>query len=180
MGRELDDKTPDPDVVEDWRKRAADYLDELKGAIEWNQKHAEWNRIAYRVLSVIAMVSAILAPMLVVSNRSAKGDGALAASLGPNTLSWLSITITFLLALTEGLRCIFRFDQRWAASNVIWQELMRIQRLYLDGCIGFVPGCPEWVKNYRESRNLVDQLLKTDTERFFQPILTDAERRAPH
>jgi hypothetical protein len=89
----------------------------------------------------------------------------------------LSLIVTLTLALAEGMRRLFHFEQQWATSNRVERAYAR--STYLDRRVLHSVGSKQWVKEYFESRRIVAVLINSDSEEFFEAILSQTKAPAP-
>ena len=186
-------------AAEQWVLREKQILQAFDEAEKWACRHARWNRIAHRVTSIIVLICAVLAPVLVVSSgqgsnrqesrfndqafkdqtpkdqtpKDQTGIGKTLAvfDVDPLYLSQLAVALTLILGLTEGVRRLFHFEQRWAAGYRLRQGLHDAREGYLDSQIGKDVGSDGWITNYKELRNKSVELENADTGRFFESVL---------
>jgi fumarate reductase subunit D len=112
----------------DWNARENEHIKMIDKELKWYRRHATWNRIAHRVASIVVLVCSVLAPITVVS-----GDETFISIFRYHIDKvHLSLLVTLTLALAEGMRRLFHFEQQWATSNRVERALLDARSTYLD------------------------------------------------
>ena len=108
-------------VVSEWLRRETKLLEEIASALEYYSRHTKRYQFWQRATSVSVMVLSTLAPLVVAGSGVAEGT----FGLSRDNLSVAGVIITLILALIEGVRRIFRFEQRWATCYQVKSTIKR-------------------------------------------------------
>jgi hypothetical protein len=143
--------SPQDETNATWQDRHAALLVRLRDQQNWHDKAAlrafRWER----GLASVVMACSILAPLAIASGET---GGLSIFGLAPDILKKMSLGLTILLALAEGLRRIFRFDQRYALSAQSRERLRFAREVYVDNQIGLEVGSDDWKKNLERARQI--------------------------
>ncbi|TCQ16400.1 DUF4231 domain-containing protein [Rhizobium sp. PP-CC-3G-465] len=166
----------DKNLLDTWKARETKLLGYVNGAMEYYAETTRWCRYAQRGLSITVMVCAALAPVAVVSSS---GNGLGALGLHEPEIKILALIITILLAIADGLRRIFRYDQRWATCYIARETLKRARENYRITVIGLEVGSDDWKKNYEDLRATYESVIDRETQEFFDTVRTDYTTTLP-
>ncbi|MBP1845999.1 hypothetical protein J2046_004273 [Rhizobium petrolearium] len=143
-----------------WVQLADDHAAKVSATIKYYLKEIEDCATRDRQLSVAVMILGILTPVLVAQVAVWDGDVGLVLKVG-------SIVTATALAVTEGLRKIYAYDKRWAASYTALLALRRARADYKIRRLGLPPGSEEWKKSFITYQNLYHDTIAKETQDFF-------------
>lgn len=152
----------------DWKKREEQLLKEVDHSIAWYRRFAARNRLSYRSFGLVVLICSVLAPIL---TASAESNPTLPFGV---TVNQLALVITTTLALAEGMRRFFRFDQRWASAYLAAFTLKRLKEKYWDDQLSKRVGDSPWIETFSRFRIEADKVTENDTRDFFQHLLSEA------
>jgi hypothetical protein len=147
-----------------WAQREEKITSQLDNTIAWYSSRMRRNLYAQRIVSVIVMLCGVFAPVLVA------GSNLKILGLENETIQICAFFLTIVLAILEGLKRIFRFEQRWSAYFWARNDLKKMRDMYRIEKIGKEVGSDAWVANFRklveeyyaitdkESRDLLDSI----------------------
>ena len=161
-------------VVSEWLRRETKLLEEIASALEYYSRHTKRYQFWQRATSVSVMVLSTLAPLVVAGSGVAEGT----FGLSRDNLSVAGVIITLILALIEGVRRIFRFEQRWATCYQVKSTIKREREGYRYQRIGLAVGSEEWKLNLAALRKAFDIATGQETQAFFAAV-QDAKSAAP-
>jgi hypothetical protein len=166
------------DELETCRRREERFLTKLNNNIAWYKLNAEKNRVWHHALSVIVIFLGVLAPLTVVGASGAIG----AASAGTQnltllgvstqTLAIISLFITLVLGIVEGLRRHFKFEQRWHSFYTSWLTLIHLREAYRDAQARVALCSKEWWDNYERARKAMESWVENETKAYFDAALS--------
>lgn len=154
------------DVTKEWLWRESKLLDEIAGAVEYYAKHTRRNQLWQRITSVSVMALSTLAPLVVAGSGIEGGI----FGLSKVQLNVAGVSITFVLALIEGIRRIFRFEQRWATCYMVKATIKREREKYRYARIGLTVGTDEWKAQLAALRKSFDDATGRETQEFFAAV----------
>jgi len=160
-------------AVSEWLRRETKLMEEIASAIEYYSKHAKRNQFWQRATSVSVMILSTLAPLVVAGSGIADGT-----FWSRDELNVAAVTITMILALIEGVRRIFRFEQRWATCYQVKSTVKRERESYRYQRIGLAVGSEEWKTNLATLRKAFDTATGQETQAFFAAV-QEAKVMAP-
>jgi len=167
--------TPQKSTEQDWLDREKQLLADIDSHVEWYQANSTAARRWHRSLGVIVLICAVLAPVTVVSSTgSAPGS-----PINPYILSAISVVLTLIIALAEGLRRNFRFEERWTACSTSRDQLKWLKEGYLDQQVGKPVGSDPWVENVLKTRREAQAVVMNETKQFFDVIRQDGSKSGP-
>ncbi|KGD94434.1 SLATT domain-containing protein [Rhizobium sp. YS-1r] len=143
-----------------WEQIADDHAAKVSATIKYYLKEIEGCAKCDRRLSVVVMLLGILTPVLVAQVAVWDGIVGLVLKVG-------SIVTATALAVTEGLRKIYAYDKRWAASYTALLALRRARADYKIKRLGLPPGSEDWKKNFITYQNLYHDTIAKETQDFF-------------
>jgi hypothetical protein len=158
---------------EQWLEREKAVLDNINSRIEFYSTWCEVNRLGQRVASIIVLICAVIAPVAVISTK-ASGLGILGFTEEAIKATALIVTVT--LALTEGVRRVFRFDHRWAVCAMCRERLLQLHGDYKDAQIGREIGSPEWVSTVTGARKTLEKIVLEHIQDFAEVLKGDGEK----
>jgi fumarate reductase subunit D len=161
----------------DWNARENEHLKTIDKELKWYRGHAKWNRIAHRIASIVVLFCSIVAPITVAGDDKTS-ILIFGYHIDKAQLSSIALIVTLILALTEGLRRLFHFEQQWATSNRVERALQDARSDFLDQRVLYSVGTEKWIEEYSKSRKSVAALINSDSEEFFEAILSEG-RAAP-
>jgi hypothetical protein len=156
-----------------WHRRHEKLIDELNGHIVWYKTHAETNRAFHIALSVIVLFLAVIAPLTIVSASGAigtttSGGNTLAAfGLSSSSMAQISLVLTIVLGVTEGLRRFFRFEHKWHSFYTSWLTLRHLREAYKDAQARVTGGTEQWWNNYASARTAMQSRVENETQGYF-------------
>ena len=139
-----------------WAARARALLEEMNGRLAFYAYWAEVNRKGQRITSLLIVVCSVLAPVTVISTPEV-GLGIF--GLGVAATKALSLIFTITVALSEGVRRVFRFEHRWAVCANCRETIKRQRDKFIDQQIGKQVGSEEWIANLTTTRNAFDDVV---------------------
>lgn len=160
-----------------WLEREGSALQRLHGQLKWFHRWTNINHYAARSLSVIVLVCAVFAPLTVASSA---GGGIGVFGVGDPHIRQLAMALTIVLALAEGIRRIFRFEQRYATCVQARENLRAARDAYLDKQIDNKVGDSEWIKNLQNLRSVCEQTTIGSIQEFISVITAATQEGAKH
>jgi hypothetical protein len=166
-----------PSVVQSQFKEREDKLLSLvEGSVEYYVKYGRTAQRYQRCTAVLVMVLSTLAPLLVAGSSSTwvKDLG-----LPDKSIAVAAFVVTLLLSLIEGVRRIFRFEQRWISCYTAKETLKREREKYRFARIGLEIGSDAWKSNFAELRKAYDDVIGGETKEFFAAVqapIADAKK----
>jgi fumarate reductase subunit D len=158
---------------EQWLEREKAVLDNIIGRIEFYSLWCEVNRWGQRIASIIVLICAVVAPVAVISTK-ASGLGTLGFT--EEAIKATALIVTVALALTEGMRRVFRFDHRWAVCAMCRARLLQLHGDYKDTQIGREVGSPEWISTVTEARKTLEKIVMEHIQDFAEVLKGDGEK----
>lgn len=153
---------------EAWNGREVQALARIDEAVKYFTKMERRNRYGARILAFTVLICAVLAPVTVAS--SGKNAPITLLGITEDNVSRLALVVTMLLALSEGLRRTFRFEQRYGTCLVSLEELEYLRETYVDSQLDKPVGSADWLKNLTDLREKTRGYLRKDSEEFAQTI----------
>jgi fumarate reductase subunit D len=141
----------------DWNARENEHLKTIDKELKWYRGHAKWNRIAHRIASIVVLFCSIVAPITVAGDDKTS-ILIFGYHIDKAQLSSIALIVTLILALTEGLRRLFHFEQQWATSNRVERALQDARSDFLDQ-VYFIRLAPKNGLKNIPSQERVSQLL---------------------
>lgn len=159
-----------PSEAEDqWMQRERKLTENVNRAIAYYRASARSARVWHRIFSTTSMVLTVLSPVFVVSNgASESGEGIFGIDAGE--LSTVAVSLTVSLAIVEGIRRIYKFDQRWSTCYMTGRTLKKAREDYRFGRIGLETGSDEWQKNLLRFRSVYEDATDTESREFFEVV----------
>lgn len=155
------------------------WLEREKRLIERANKHiARYKRIAVRsrqserATSIVTLVCSLLAPVAVVASVASAGNTPGLFGVSPVLAAEIALVLTLVLAFSEGLRRLFRFEQRWSAAVVAGFTIEKIREIYLDKQAEHILGSDAWIKSLAAFRDEMDAVAHSEAQEFFQTVLS--------
>lgn len=147
-----------------FKDREVKLLDEIQKSVDYYVRYGRSAQRWQRSTAVAVMILSTFAPLLVASSTTTVGGN---LGLPAGTVSIAAFVVTLLLALLEGVRRIFRFEQRWMACYMAKQVLKREREKYRFARIGLDVGSDAWKANFAELRKAYDEVTGSETKDFF-------------
>jgi hypothetical protein len=157
------------DHISNWKERESTLLRDVKERLRYYESARKTARILQRITSSVVMIGSIVAPTSIATSAGNTMD---LGSLGTQATSTalISLTITLIVAITEGFRRIFRFEQRWASAWLSGQKLHMAREKYYDSIVGLEFGGDAWKIELMNLRKAVNETMTLDGEEFFQGV----------
>lgn len=154
-------------IQSQFKEREAKLLDQISGSIEYYVKYGKTAQLWQRYTATLVMVLSTFAPLLVAGSAST-----LSRDLGlpDGSVAVAAFAVTLLLSLVEGIRRIFRFEQRWIACYTAKETLKRERERYRFARIGLEIGSDAWKSNFAELRKAYDDVTGSETKEFFAAV----------
>lgn len=149
-----------------WKAREQKLFDEIDGAVSWYTERVRFNWYTHRTLSTVIMLAGVIAPLLVININ---GQDVYTST---NDMSWqsiLALSVTILLAFLEGLKRIFRFEQRWVSCFWARTEVKRARERYRIAQIDNMIGSDSWKANLLALRSSFEGILDKESKDLFNP-----------
>ncbi|CUX19452.1 DUF4231 domain-containing protein [Agrobacterium deltaense] len=162
----ISDNTDDDnfEITDKYRFREKKLLDEIQRSVEYYVRYGQIAQKWQRITAMLVMVLSTFAPLLVVGSTTSL------PVLSEEVVSFAAFLVTLLLALLEGTRRIFRFEQRWMACYMAKQTLKREREKYRFARIGLVVGSDVWKANLADLRRVYDEVTGSETKEFFAAL----------
>jgi hypothetical protein len=157
------------DHVSNWKERESTLLRDVRERLQYYQSVRKTARILQRVTSSVVMIGSILAPTSIATSAGNTMDPGFLGTAGTST-ALISLMITLAVAITEGFRRIFRFEQRWASAWLSGQKLHMARERYYDSIVGLEFGGDAWKIELMNLRKAVNETMTLDGEEFFQSV----------
>jgi Protein of unknown function (DUF4231) len=168
------DVSPEKKLEEAWRHREAKIVDAINTVADENYRVSTVYKRWHLSCSVIVMVCAVLAPLFIASSRTTN------FTIQSDSLNIISLSLTVILGITEGLRRIFRFEQRWYAYYSASNALVQTRERYLDNTVEHVPGSEKWKEEFFSLHKEVQVIFNEQNKLFFQGVLEHSELSGPN
>ena len=163
-----------PDLRESWLGREKQLLQEIDKSISYYSSCAWSARIYHRTVGVIVLVGSVFAPVAVASSAGTS-TGFDLFSIDEHRSAQIALIITVVLALCEGLRRFFQFDQRWMTCVQAREELRRLRDRYQDEQIGSQIGSGPWINRFHLLRKDAQEVMSQEEVGFFQRLRSASE-----
>lgn len=155
---------------DDWTRREAKVLSYIEGARATYERDIKVSRLLQRSISILVLACAVIIPIAIVSDDSPKG---LSLIVGAGNVQLIALTVSIILAIAEGLRRIFRWDQRWSTCYKARKMLKRARDAYRVKNIGVSIGSAEWQRNFADLQRSYDEIIDSETQEFFELVRAD-------
>jgi hypothetical protein len=152
---------------DDWLKREKELLDAIDLHVSRYKRLSRRSRNAERSLSLIALICTSVLPVTVVSTAA----NLTAFGIPTSVVAGVSVALTIVVSIVEGLRRYLSANRVWASSTVARVTLDRVRGAYLDSQIGLTVGSPEWQANYRNFRSEMENAVTGEMTQFFDTLL---------
>jgi hypothetical protein len=163
-----------PDMRESWLGREKNLLQEIDQSISYYSSRAWTARICHRTVGVVVLVGSVFAPVAVASSAGTN-TGLELFSIDGRHSAQIALIITVVLALCEGLRRFYQFDQRWMTCVQAREELRRLRNNYQDEQIGSQVGSEPWVNRFYLLRKDAQEVRSQEEVGFFQRLRSASE-----
>jgi hypothetical protein len=160
--------------MEPWEKREIKLLNQLESTISYYIACSNVNRFFHRILGSISLVCAVFSPIFVVSATGKSTEVVLGMSAA--TTGTIALVLSIIVALVEGLRRMYRPEERWSTCWTTMENLKAAREEFFDRRIGYSRGSIEWLAAYGALRNALTRETGTETRRFFERIETTASQ----
>ncbi|MDX0140804.1 DUF4231 domain-containing protein [Sinorhizobium meliloti] len=157
-----------------FKEREAKLLEHIAASIDYYVRYGRTAQRWQRCTATLVMVLSTLAPLLVAGSTLDQGLG-----LPDGFVPIAAFTVTLLLSFTEGVRRIFRFEQRWTACYTAKQMLKRERERYRFARIGLDVGGDAWKANFAELRRVYDEVTGNETKEFFAAVQAPVSEPEP-
>jgi hypothetical protein len=163
----------------DWISREKVALERIEKQLRWHDRTALRSFWTERILAIVVLVCAVLAPLAIASdgNASAAGAGLGVFGFSALALKKAALILTITVALAEGLRRICKFDERYSISAQSREKLRFGMEQYLENQIGLQPGSDQWRKNLDAVRTLSQDISLTSAGAYITAL--SAQRDHP-
>ncbi|NLR96108.1 hypothetical protein HGP17_04605 [Rhizobium sp. P38BS-XIX] len=92
-----------------------------------------------------------------------------------SALSVCAIVVATIGALIEGIRRIYRFEQRWATLNAAKRAIFSARETYRAKSIDLVMGSAEWQVIYYDFKNAYENATSQQASIFFKGLTSPGE-----
>ena len=140
--------------AERYRTEEHDVLARLQRSIRYYSTRIKLSRAGHYTVGSITLVCSVLAPMAVITTVGKPSD-LLLFGISNETIAQLAVVLTLLLGLTEGVRRLFRFSERWMTCFTTRAKLNELMQVYKLSQIPVAVGTEKWIKNLIELRKNV-------------------------
>lgn len=159
-------------VEEQWAVREEKLLAKISETLSYYRARGEAARICHRISGIVVLIGSILAPVTVASGAS--GGTLNVLGVPAPVMAGAALIITLVVAFAEGLRRIFRFDQRWGSCFQTRDGIWRAREIYRETIIGHPVASEEWKKAYLTLKNTFLELTQVETTAFFDTVKAEA------
>jgi hypothetical protein len=135
--------------AERYRTEEQDVLERLQRSIRYYSNRIKFARAGHYTVGLITLVCSVLAPMAVITTARKPSDLSL-FGISNETIAQLAVVLTLLLGLTEGVRRLFRFSERWMTCSTTRAKLNELMKEYKLSQIPVAVGSETWIKNLGE------------------------------
>ena len=147
------------------RELAGDYLDtDLANQRKWysarataNKKYAQWLGLAVMAGGGLVTFVAAIKPF------------------GPHVTTVIVAALGFLIALTQGVLRIWRYDETWVEYRKASERMKREQRLYVNACGPYADSADE-EERYRKFVMAVEQVIAEEQQIYFANTAAPKEK----
>lgn len=154
------------EAAQEWKDRANRFSESVTDAIAWYRKQMWRAWYAHRITSVLVLILSVLAPIFVAgAGTSAQG---IVLGFTANEARAIALWITVALALLEGLRRLFRFEQRWSSCFWARNGLRRARDEYRTSQIDIAVGSAQWVANFEAFRKAYYEITDKESRDLFR------------
>jgi hypothetical protein len=149
-----------------WAKEEAVLVGWVTGTIEYYKRVHKKTIKVQRVLAVTTVVIGAVTPVIVAGAGTTGG----LFHLDPGTLNSFAVVLTVALAILEGIRRIFRFEQRWISCHIAKVALQKSLGRFRFATVGLNPGSDEWKSAMLELRTSFESTTERESEVFYQNL----------
>lgn len=147
-----------------WVAEQERLIDVVQSTIDYYQNATDRTRVTQRVFVVATMVLGIIAPILVAAARP---DGAGLFGFPPVKINSIAIVVTVLLSIMEGLRRIFRHEQRWISCHIALMALETALGRFRYLIVNVPPGTDAWKLAMSDLRTEFENITVREREVFY-------------
>ncbi|MCJ9695144.1 DUF4231 domain-containing protein [Rhizobium sp. PRIMUS64] len=147
-----------------WIAEQERLIDVVESTIDYYQNVTDRTRVTQRTFVIATMVLGIIAPILVAGARP---DGAGLFGVPPVTINSIAIVITVLLSIMEGLRRIFRHEQRWISCHIALMALETALGRFRYLIVNVPPGADAWKLAMSDLRTEFENITVREREVFY-------------
>ena len=174
--QDTDSQPPDNlgEFEKEWIQRESRLMNELSSTLQY---YTNVNKIAakyQRAISLSVMIGGVIAPVLV----AASANNQTVFGLSSPIVSGIVVVLTSLIAIVEGTKRIYRFEQRWVSCNAAKRAIKNARENYRAKRIGLKVGSPEWQQNYFALRAAFEAASDKEAEVFFESIKTSTDNKS--
>lgn len=157
-------------LAQEWKEREKALIRRLDSTIERYSFRAEKARLRHRRIGIILLVCSVLAPIAVA------GGGGNISLVPPGVAQVLALALTIIVALSDGLRRMFRFDRQWHACARTRNAMRAAKIQYEDEKVGLEVGSVEWLKIYTILKIEAKRLKDEETDEFFNVVNAEMDQ----
>lgn len=161
------------ETQEKLKHRENQFVDQVTDTIAWYSHHMKRNWYTHRTISVFVMIGSVFTPMLVA------GSSLTIFGISDNFIRGAAIISTILLSILEGLRRIFRFEQRWSTCFWARNDLKKLRDQYRVAQIGEEIGSDVWLKNLQRLKDKYYAITEKESRDFLESAMGEAPNGQP-
>lgn len=161
----------EPALLDQWKERQDSLIEEIERTRKYYKSRGRSARYAHRALSIIVLVGSILAPVTVAPGAAtAAGTNLTVLGISQPTLASFSLITTIVVALAEGLRRMFRFDESWSNCWLTGEAIRQATERYRDATVGAPAGTAEWKTALQNLRREYDEAVAKESVNYFDVV----------
>lgn len=123
-----------------WQDQQNELIGAIEGTIRYYQRSTDRIILYQRYSSITTMIVGITAPIIVTATQAGKNNTELESS----NLGYIAVAITAALSILDGLRRIFRYEQRWISCHSAMMALRQALGSFYFATVESPPGTQLW------------------------------------
>jgi len=146
-------------------EREDELLKAISQSLDYYRVEIEATGKWHRRLSVATMIMSVLAPVFVAGSAS----GSL-LYIAPALLAPVGVSLTIGIAVLEGFKRIYKFNERWSSAYTAKLAIKRARETYKFNRIGLTVGAEDWKKNFHFLEAAYEAATNAQTRDFFTTL----------
>ena len=164
----------DADRTKKWQVQETELLEKIKKQMEWYGGITTRSHRAQRLLATTILICSTLSPLFIISSTNATPDFSVYGMSAP-AMAQVALVLSLIVALSEGIRRIYRFEEQWKNSRLATEDLKTARDDYKDKQIGLKVGSQEWVAAFGDLRRKTREITTQNLQSFMETVKADTK-----
>jgi fumarate reductase subunit D len=144
-------------------------LDRLEKSIGYYRNRVKYARAGHYMVGLTTLICSVLAPMAVITTAGKPSDLSV-FGISNEIIARLAVVLTLILGLTEGIRRLFKYSERWMTCFRSQAKLGELLQLYRLSQIPLAVGAEAWIKNLDDLQKNIRAVETEEEGGFFDRL----------